>query len=172
MEFNQYQRLIKLFPAQNTKIRLLREFAPTAGTAFVQHTRPLWIRRKGISPLLQNAAKGRRRLESSDGSQQKIEETDNLYSIKVKEIWAYIKTQDILFWLVNIYLFFEYVRPQTIYPVIDVLPFAQIVLLTNLMLLLFRKKYSISEPYGQFLIGAFFFIMILSMMTAFRRQWH
>ena len=144
----------------------LEGICPQAGGVFMQYTRSLRIRRKGISPLLQNAAKSRRRLESSVGSRPKLEETGTLYAIKVKEIWAYIKTQDILFWLVNIYLFFEYVRPQTIYPVIDVLPFAQIILLTNLMLLLFRKNTTFLSHTGNFLIGAFFLVMILSMMTA------
>jgi len=41
---------------------------------------------------------------------------DHLYAVRVKEIWAYLKTQDALFWLINLYLFMEYVRPQTLYP--------------------------------------------------------
>ena len=166
MEFNHYQRLQKLFPAQSSKIRLLREFAPLPEGFLCNIHDPYGLEEKEYRHcfrMLQKAVGG---LKASDGSQQRIEETGNLYSIKVKEIWAYIKTQDILFWLINIYLFFEYVRPQTIYPVIDVLPFAQIVLLTNLMLLLFRRNMAFLSHTGNFLIGAFFLIMILSMMTA------
>lgn len=59
--------------------------------------------------------------------------TGNLYSIRAREIWAYLHTQDSLFWLINIYLFFEYVRPQTIYPAIDVFPFVLTLLLITMV---------------------------------------
>ena len=40
-----------------------------------------------------------------------------------------MKTQSLSFWSLNAYLFFEYVRPQSIYAVLDGLPFGQITLL-------------------------------------------
>jgi O-antigen ligase len=46
----------------------------------------------------------------------------SLYSIKVGEIWRFLKKQPISFWCINLYMFFEYVRPQQTYPGINVLP--------------------------------------------------
>jgi len=39
--------------------------------------------------------------------------------------WRFFLKQPPSFWLISLYLFFEYVRPQSIYPSLDVLPWAQ-----------------------------------------------
>lgn len=49
---------------------------------------------------------------------------ERLYAMRPGDVWAYVKTQPASFWFINIYLFFEYVRPQQIYKGIDVLPWA------------------------------------------------
>jgi putative inorganic carbon (HCO3(-)) transporter len=49
---------------------------------------------------------------------------ERLYAMRIADIWGFIKTQPASFWFLNIYLFFEYVRPQQIYRTIDVLPWA------------------------------------------------
>ena len=46
------------------------------------------------------------------------------YALKMRRLWEFIKAQPASFWLINIYLFFEYVRPQQIYPAMDVIPWA------------------------------------------------
>jgi len=46
----------------------------------------------------------------------------NLYKINIGEIWRYLLKEDLVFWLINLYLFIEYVRPQSIYPVVDIVP--------------------------------------------------
>jgi putative inorganic carbon (hco3(-)) transporter len=48
----------------------------------------------------------------------------SLYAIRFGDIWAFLKRQPTSFWFINIYLFFEYVRPQNVYRGIDVLPWA------------------------------------------------
>lgn len=48
----------------------------------------------------------------------------DLYAIKVGDIWARLKGERASFWLICIYLFLEYVRPQSVYPAIDILPYA------------------------------------------------
>lgn len=47
-----------------------------------------------------------------------------VYTVDPKAIWAFVTRQPASFWFINIYLFFEYVRPQTIYPSIAFLPWA------------------------------------------------
>jgi O-antigen ligase len=42
----------------------------------------------------------------------------------VQEIWAFIRRQPLSFWFLCIYLFFEYVRPQSIYEKMAIFPWA------------------------------------------------
>jgi putative inorganic carbon (hco3(-)) transporter len=57
---------------------------------------------------------------------------DPLHTLHPRVMWRYILTQPVSFWLINVYLFFEYFRPQQIYPVIDVLPWARFSILAAL----------------------------------------
>lgn len=91
---------------------------------------------------------------------------DHLYAVRVKEIWAYLKTQDALFWLINIYLFLEYVRPQTLYPSIDVFPMTRSVLILTFGLFLLRHKSAIvKNPINKLLI-LFFAVILISSVFA------
>ena len=91
---------------------------------------------------------------------------DHLYAAKVREIWAYLKTQDTLFWLINIYLFMEYVRPQTLYPSIDVLPITKVLLsLTIVVFLLRNNSPLVKNPVNKLLI-LFFVVILLSSVFA------
>jgi O-antigen ligase len=51
---------------------------------------------------------------------------DPLYALHPKALWAYVKTQPASFWLICFYLFFEYVRPQSIYQALVGPPWARI----------------------------------------------
>jgi len=62
-----------------------------------------------------------------------------LYFIKVKEIFAFMKSEHFSFWMICLYLFFEYARPQAIIPAIDVLPWAQLLILLSLVGAFFDK---------------------------------
>lgn len=91
----------------------------------------------------------------------------NLYRISFNEIWNYLRSETLSFWLICIYLFFEYVRPQTIYPVIDVVPYAQIVILSALGVSLMRGElFQVRNPVNR-LIVLFFVVIILSTVTAY-----
>ena len=57
----------------------------------------------------------------------------NLYRLIPGQIWRFLKTQSASFWFLCIYMFFEYVRPQQLFPVIDVLPWAQMTLIGALV---------------------------------------
>ena len=91
---------------------------------------------------------------------------DQLCAIKIKEIWAYLKTQDASFWLINIYLFFEYVRPQTLYPVIDIIPYAQIVLILTIVLFFLKKDHIYTKNIINKLLIFYFIIVIASSINA------
>ncbi len=90
----------------------------------------------------------------------------NLYSMKAREIWVYLKTEDVLFWLLNIYLVLEYVRPQSLYPTLDVLPYGKIVLLTTLFLFILKKDAHLLKSTGNKLLGLFFLTILISSSLA------
>lgn len=50
---------------------------------------------------------------------------DRLQRLEIRAIWGFFVKQPASFWLISLYLFFEYVRPQAIYPALDVLPWAE-----------------------------------------------
>ncbi|HSJ30318.1 MAG TPA: hypothetical protein VK933_02715, partial [Longimicrobiales bacterium] len=59
---------------------------------------------------------------------QRFADSD-LRKLHPKAIWRFLKTQPASFWFLNIYVFFEYVRPQQIYRSMGTLPYAQTSLL-------------------------------------------
>jgi len=77
-----------------------------------------------------------------------------------------MKTQDFLFWLINIYLFFEYVRPQTIYPSLDFLPFTQLVILTTLIFIFIKRDIVHVNNTINILMFIFFVVILLSCFFA------
>src|SRR4051812_1342226 len=54
---------------------------------------------------------------------------DSFYPFKVGAMWRYFKSQHFSFWMVCCYLFVEFVRPQSLFPAINILPWAQVFLL-------------------------------------------
>ena len=57
---------------------------------------------------------------------------EDFYFLKIGNMWRYMRTQHFSFWMICCYIFFEYTRPQAIFPVIDFLPWAQIFILMSL----------------------------------------
>ncbi|WP_049631534.1 O-antigen ligase family protein [Cellvibrio sp. pealriver] len=54
---------------------------------------------------------------------------DDFYAFKVKNMWAYFKSQHFSFWMICGYLFFEFVKPQALFPAISIIPWAQLLLI-------------------------------------------
>jgi O-antigen ligase len=100
-------------------------------------------------------------------SQKNIDITE-YYSINVRSIWNAFKQENAAFKWLCVYFFLEYVRPQTLYPVIDILPYAQIsLLLACLFAFTDRSIKWVSNP-GNALFILFFIVVILSSAFAFR----
>jgi len=93
-------------------------------------------------------------------------ENQDLSCLRIRDIWAYFKSQDILFWLINFYLFLEYVRPQTLYPVLDVMPYNMIVILLTLFLLITRKGFKLTANVENRLLFCFSMVVVLSSIFA------
>ena len=64
----------------------------------------------------------------------------SLYSIRIREIWGFLTRQSLSFWFLNGYLFFEYVRPQSIYREMDVLPWSWSFIVLALVTFLFERS--------------------------------
>lgn len=69
-----------------------------------------------------------RQLPRPAGNPEPIEEAE-YGSVNIKTLWRKLKQEPACFWLLCAYVFFEYVRPQSIYPVLDFLPWGKVLLL-------------------------------------------
>ena len=56
--------------------------------------------------------------------------TPDLLALRPRAVWREMRRQPIAVWALFVYLFFEYVRPQSIYSWLDFLPWAQLSLIT------------------------------------------
>lgn len=93
---------------------------------------------------------------------------EDLYSLKLSSIWQYFKSESFAFWMICAYLFFEYVRPQLIYPSIDVLPWTQMALIGAFLGSFSDKSVRwVSSPINILLILLFFVILISSYLAYF-----
>jgi len=90
-----------------------------------------------------------------------------LYAIQVRTIWRYLKSESIVFWLICAYIFFEYVRPQSIYPALDFIPYAQTLLIATLVVSIFQGILFRVKNVENGLILAFVSIVILSSIFAY-----
>lgn len=90
-----------------------------------------------------------------------------LYSLRVLAVWKQIKAQRLSFWLICIYLFFEYVRPQSVYEQIDVLPWGQLSLLACVLSFFLERGRILFKTPAEPLLGAFALVVVLSSLLAY-----
>ena len=69
-------------------------------------------------------------------SQRRPVSGGSLLSLRAASLLGMLARQSPAFWAVSVYLFFEYVRPQTVYPALDVLPLAKISIILGTLLVL------------------------------------
>jgi putative inorganic carbon (HCO3(-)) transporter len=53
---------------------------------------------------------------------------DNLYTLNLRALWSQFRKEHFAFWMMCLYLIMEYVRPQSIYPALDFLPWEKVFL--------------------------------------------
>lgn len=96
---------------------------------------------------------------------------EDFYALKPGAIWAHMKKEHIAFWMVCGYLFFEYVRPQSIFPAIDVLPWARVFLLGAMVFwVIDPNRRWVSDPVNKWMV-IFLGVITLSCFTALYPQW-
>lgn len=113
-------------------------------------------------PVPASSDAGTEAASGGDGAQGR------LYGMKAAEIWAFLQRQPPSFWFICLYLFLEYVRPQSIYPVLEGLPWTQAALALSVGSLVVEGKF-----FRRFnwIDGALLFfggVVLASMVTAYR----
>ncbi|HED35460.1 MAG TPA: hypothetical protein ENJ08_14790 [Gammaproteobacteria bacterium] len=94
----------------------------------------------------------------------------DLLAYRIKSILSEFKTQHVSFFMVCCYIFIEYVRPQSIMPALDILPWAQTFLLLSAITLFLDKDIRlVKHPLNKWMI-AFFLVIIASTIFAYNRQ--
>lgn len=92
------------------------------------------------------------------------------YSLKIRQIVNYFFHERWSFIFLCLYLMTEYVRPQTIYPLIDILPYAQVSILLALIATLLEGRGKSYPNEVNKLMLALSFLIILSSMLAYRPE--
>lgn len=89
------------------------------------------------------------------------------YSLNIKALWKGLKQEHISLWMLCIYFFFEYVRPQTLYPELDILPWGQTFLILTVITATLDKSIHWVSYIENKLLFVFCIILILSGIFAF-----
>lgn len=81
-------------------------------------------------------------------------------ALKIGRLWDAFRSEPASFWLVCLYLFMEYVRPQSLYPSLDVLPWSMLtILLAYTAYFLEGNRERVKSPIN--VILALFFVQVL-----------
>jgi len=89
-----------------------------------------------------------------------------LYRLKLKELWAQFKKEGPAFAMICGYLIIEYVRPQAIFPVLEIIPWGLLTLLFGLLFRLFEKNATFVKDGTNYLVILFNVVILASCLTA------
>ncbi|MCK5666191.1 MAG: hypothetical protein KAI17_22025, partial [Thiotrichaceae bacterium] len=92
----------------------------------------------------------------------------DMYAMKIGALWKAFKQEHASLWMLCIYFFFEYVRPQSLYPVLDILPWGQLFLLATIVTGFLDPASRWASHVQNKLLILFAVILILSSVFAFR----
>jgi len=107
------------------------------------------------------------RFEDTPAGQNTISQEDYL-SIKIRAIWNQFRKEPLYFWLFCGYLFFEYFRPQQIYPSIDFIPWSKLFVIGALIGSIMSGKSSPSAaPLAKYFWGLIITVILSSLFAEF-----
>jgi probable O-glycosylation ligase (exosortase A-associated) len=92
---------------------------------------------------------------------------NELYAVKAGSIWATLKGERASFWLICFYLFLEYVRPQSVYPEIDILPYAFISVVLAFVAYVLEAEHQSVKNVENKLIVLFLVAILVSSVLAY-----
>ncbi len=100
-------------------------------------------------------------------NKKELPTTEQLLTLRPTLIWKQMKSEPFYFWTLCCYLLFEYVRPQSVWKTIDVLPYAQIFILLTIAGLFTEKNIYKYGNLANKLVIAFAIIINISMLNSF-----
>src|SRR5690606_1226678 len=139
-----------------------RETGPRTG--FAEHRRREDLLMSSTSQALQRVGRIRQGLAGATGGHP----GDPLYRLDPRVIWRFLRRESAAFWCINIYLFFEYVRPQSIYEAIAGPPWAQLSLIATMGALFFERRKAKPGTVADATLLLFSCVLVISCITAFQ----
>jgi len=91
-----------------------------------------------------------------------------LYAVKLKAVWNGMTSEHIAFWALCVYFLTEYVRPQSIYPALEIVPWAKLSILLTLATVFVDGSVKWVSNIENKLMFCFLLIIVLSGFFAFR----
>ena len=111
-------------------------------------------------------------MQSPTRSEQQID-IKEFYALNVKSLWQGLKQEHVSLWLLCTYFLFEYVRPQVLYPVIDILPWAFLFLVLAVVAAFNDKSASwVKNPLNKYFLLCMFVVLLSAIFAYFpMRSW-
>lgn len=107
-------------------------------------------------------------MRSGVAARTTVDQVQGIFEMRIRSIWSFLRKQPGSFWLINFYLFLEYVRPQSVWPSLDVLPWAQLALIGALLSLVAEGRMPQLRTLGGGLLLVFTIVLVLSSVFAIR----
>jgi O-antigen ligase len=92
---------------------------------------------------------------------------DEFLALKIRPMWQFFKKEHFSFWMVCCYIFFEYVRPQSIIPALDILPWAQLFIVLAVIGYVMDPKKKPTANYISVFMMLFYLSILISTFTAY-----
>ncbi len=89
-----------------------------------------------------------------------------MFRLRIPAIWAFVKRQPASFWFLNIYMFFEYVRPQSIWTSLAILPWSMIAILLAAAAMILEGRLPHLRTTAGPLLVVFTGVLVLSSLNA------
>ncbi len=91
---------------------------------------------------------------------------DLLLQLKLGAIWRSMRVQSPAFWATFLYIFFEYVRPQSVYPWLDFAPWSQIALFSAVGLTILEGRIRFTSRALWLSVALFSLVIVVSSIFA------
>ena len=102
----------------------------------------------------------------NNDSQEDQSRMDGFYQLKIRQILSFALHQKGAFWAVLVYMIFEYLRPQQMYPVIDVIPWGVTILGVGFLLMILEGRLLSTKNQANLFLNIFFVIILISSFVA------
>lgn len=90
-----------------------------------------------------------------------------IYALKIGALWKGARQEHISFWMLCMYMLFEYMRPQLMFPQLNILPWGMVTLLLTLVTVFSNKSIvRVKNPINKLFIG-FMVVIVISSIFSF-----